>query len=455
MASSLCRSSPFATLALSFLACSALPSLAWGSPQVDTAAEAVPQVSVLLRDPARLAVHLVRHNQEVAAAAARASQARADLGTSRLLQNPVLDFSILDMPVGAENPGYSPQGFSNSAIYTVGLSQTIELGKRGPRIASAGLQLDSALASYADTLAQKMSEARVAFGRVVYLHAKQDVFDERLGTARQVIELERTRLAQGYLSGSDFDRLVLDTISLELEVDRNRSEGEAARAACAALLFADCTDAASSEKDLEDTAPLPSPLPDLSSALASRLDVRALELARRAALEDARGARRRAIPDVTVRLGYSEDRLIAAGDQPHTFQVGMTIPIPSFNRGQHDEAKAIARAEEIEHTLHTLLTKAGTDAQALLKRRELLLKSLRTLEETAVPRSATILESSLKAFRAGQISTTDLILARRTHMSLLLGLTDLKFEHFSLRSDLRRVLGLDVEEVRRAGARRP
>jgi hypothetical protein len=42
------------------------------------------------------------------------------------------------------------------------------------------------------------------------------------------------------------------------------------------------------------------------------------------------------------------------------------------------------------------------------------------------------------------VSLTDLLMARRTHVGFLLGVLDLKFDFFSVRSDLWRALGLDL-----------
>ena len=402
----------------------------------------------LLLDTRALGRWLLQHNREVAAAAARVEQARADVGGSRLLPNPSLDFSITQMPVGPENPGLPHQGFTNSAMYTVGLSQTIELGKRGPRIASAQLLLDAVRHAYVDTFAQKMAEARLAIGRVVYLKAKQAMLEERLGSARAVLALERSRLKQGYMSGNDYDRLLLDTITVEARTARNQAELDGALQLCQAAFHSPCVLGGSQETDLGAAAPLPTPLPDLEAALARRPDIQALQRARESALQDAKGARRRAIPDVTVRLGYLEDKLIAAGDQPHTFQLGLLVPLPAFNRGQHDAAKAQARAGEIELTAEAALIRARAEAQALLRRRSYVASTLERLVKNAVPLSSALIVSSLKAFNAGQFSTTDLLAVRRAHLALLISVRDLDFEHFTVRNDLRRTLGIDGEVAR-------
>jgi outer membrane protein, heavy metal efflux system len=410
----------------------------------DTAAP----VRQLLLDTRALGRWIVQHNREVAAALARVDQARADAGGSRLFLNPALDFAMAQMPVGPENSGYPRQGFANSTMYTVGLSQTIELGKRGPRIASAQLLLEATRLAYVDTFIQKIAEARVALGRVAYLKAKQAMLEERLSSAREVLALEKSRLKQGFMSSNDYDRLVLDTMTVEARTARNLAELDAALQVCGAALFSTCSPATVQDSDIDNAAPVPAKLPDLEAALARRPDIQALERARLSALQDAKGARRRAIPDLTVRLGYLEDRLVVAGNQPHTMQLGLAVPLPVFNRGQFDAAKARARAGEIELTADTVLRRARAEAQALVRRKTYVSTTLDRLETAAVPRSKALVASSLKAFNAGQFSTTDLLAVRRTHLALMITVHDLEFEFFSVRSELRRALALDGDVAR-------
>jgi hypothetical protein len=130
---------PAALLALSSLLLTPGRAAAAESAEVPTARVSV---AALLRQSSRLAAWLASHSPEIHAARARVAQSRADVRTSHLLQNPVLDASLANVPVSETNPpGLS---FNETAIYTVGLSETVELGKRGPRIAGAELRQKSA-----------------------------------------------------------------------------------------------------------------------------------------------------------------------------------------------------------------------------------------------------------------------------------------------------------------------
>ncbi|HEX5099661.1 MAG TPA: hypothetical protein VFV94_09190, partial [Polyangiaceae bacterium] len=76
----------------------------------------------LLRDPEGLASWLGDQSPVVRAARARARQASADVASSHLFPNPVLDASLSNVPITTTTP--AGLTFGETAIYGVGLSQT-------------------------------------------------------------------------------------------------------------------------------------------------------------------------------------------------------------------------------------------------------------------------------------------------------------------------------------------
>jgi cobalt-zinc-cadmium efflux system outer membrane protein len=427
------------------------PSFAEGAPDPAPGPEA--RADALLADPTALASWIRERNPDVGAAIERVEQSRADFRASRLHPNPSLNAGLSDVTVGATNP--PGLAFSDTAIYGLTLSETVEIGKRGPRAASAWLRLGAEHESYLAALNEATGDARYALGRIAYLRAKTAALEESLSAARQVLDLQRSRLENGDLSGNDHDRLLVDTMLLESDVTQNRSEYEAALAACRAVLRAPCAAGAADLQTLAAAVVLPEGLapaeaPSAEPPLGERPDLRALDLTRDSAREDARLARRRAIPDPVVALGYTRDRLTLSGDQPRALSFGVTLPLPIFDHGQQDAQKADHRAAELEDAAAALRERARSAIKALLEREATLENTLAALVGEALPRSKSVLDSTLSAFSQGELSMTDLLLARRTHNDLALRVMDLQFELFTTRSELRRALGLDAELARQA-----
>ena len=402
-------------------------------------------VTTLLADDRALLAWLGEHNKDVLAAAARVDQATAALRQDRLFPNPSLAGSVSDITAGETNPpGLTSK---ETAIYSTVLSETVEIGKRGPRIEAARLRLESERRSYLDVLGGVAAEARSSLGRVAYLGARQSVLEDSLASARQNVDLQRARVDNGDLSGNDFDRLLVDTMLLESEVAANAREAEAAAADCGAILAAACSVEAAGIDSVKGAAPLPEP-GDVRAAIDRRPDIQALALEREAAGEDARLARRRRIPDPSLSVGYTHDNLTVSGDQPRSWLFSIGLPLPIFDRGQHDARRAESRARELDFSAQALKDRGRADVQAMQERRVSLERTLGQLLEQAVPKSKGVLDATVGAMNRGGVSMTDLLLARRTHTDLLLKVMDLQFDLFTVRNDLRRALGLDADLAR-------
>ena len=376
----------------------------------------------------------------------------ADLAQSRLLPNPSLNAALNDVTVGATNP--PGLGFHDVAIYGVTLTQTVEIGKRGPRRRSAELRLAAGHESYRDALERcPGTGARGARSRRVPAESADAPWSENLADARQILGLERSRLDRGDISGNDYDRLLLDTTVLEADVSQNRSDYQGALEACAALLYAPCDDHDADIAAVEGAAELPALPANWEQEVAQRPDLRALDLEEQSARQDAVLAARRKIPDPSVSLGYTRDKLVISGDQPRTLAFGVSIPLPLFDRGQHEAARATLRADELHQSAAATLARARADVASLAERRATVEHILGELKGEALPRSKRVLDSTVAAVNRGQLSMTDLLLARRTHAELTLKVMDLQFGAFSARNDLRQALGLDVKADSKEGRR--
>jgi cobalt-zinc-cadmium efflux system outer membrane protein len=214
---------------------------------------------------------------------------------------------------------------------------------------------------------------------------------------------------------------------------------------------AEC-DAGDADVAVFDTAvEIPESLPAGEDYLERRPDIRSLERAAASARLEAVLARRRVIPDPNLAVGYTRDLLTISGDQPRTVQIGVGIPLPFFDRGQHDAARAEAHAAELRESAAALRERARSDVAALVERRRELDRVLGGLKAEALPRSKRVLDSTLAALGHGELSMTDLLLARRTHTDVVLKVMDLEFAAFAAASELRHALGLDGELARQGG----
>jgi outer membrane protein, heavy metal efflux system len=410
-------------------------------------------IATLLAEPDALVAWLSRTNPDVRAANARVAQANDQLGESRVWLNPTLGLGLSNIAIGRFNQLSSGTSRADALSYAIGLSQTFELGKRGPRSDAAELHRAASAEEYRGTLLGLMSDARAAMTRVAYLETRQQILQDSLLSAQSMAELTKIRLDRGDVSGVDHARLLLDAERVGREVSDNRSDLQDALADCEALLFAPCEPGGATLDAAEKSAGSQFAVDDLNDAIALRPDLRALQFEQRAALAEGTLHRRSSIPDPTLGVTYTRDYYEAAGNQPYTIAVAASIPLPLFDHGQYRARASEHRAEELSAVFSSIQRHAASDARSLLIRRRLLQKKLDDIQHGALPRSNEVVGSTTVAYQRGQISLTDLLIARREHAALELEEADTRFALFSVENELRRALGIDQNLVRTKAGR--
>lgn len=399
------------------------------------------RASELLADAQAMRTWIRAHQPEVQAAAARTREAEAATKDARLLPNPILTLGIAGVALGARNPRET--SFSETQNYQATLAETFELGKRSHRIRSADLHAQSLQAESKYLEATLLAEAREDLAKLVYLRERQRVLSERLQAARGIVELDQTRLDRGDVSGIDHSRLMLDVVNVERALADNANDLAAAQSACMTSLGTPCDgDIAADRLDSLIGPPPASVLARFAPAM--RPDIQAQRSEAEAQREQARLFENRVIPDPQVGVSYLHDNLTRAGNQPNTFGVFVSLPLPVSDRGQHQRTQALERAQQISAEARRLELTAQSEAQYLLRAERLMDQKLELLKARAVPLGSSVLDATEKAYRLGQVSMTDLLLARRQRAELALDLVDTRYALFQFRSQIQRVLGLDV-----------
>jgi cobalt-zinc-cadmium efflux system outer membrane protein len=446
-------------------------SIAWIACLVgDARAEPAPALRTLLAQPGELAAWLRERDPLIDAQRARLDAARAAARQTRTLPNPQLNLGVSDLVIGQTNAASGGAGSENpplslgkTLIFTAGVDQLIELGKRGPRQCAADLRVRAAAETATGTLGTRLGEATQTVGKLAYVAARRGVVAANLGAAEKLQASEQLRLDHSDLSALEFARIELDTQAIALQLARAGSDVAAAIAACSAVLYAACSADGLDDDALDAGAPLPAAQATAADA-ATAAAIHAIEArpARAASrLEalalgwDATLAHNRRIPDPTIGAGYTLDNLTVSGDQHQSLMVTLGIPLPVFDRGDHDEAAARASARAAAAEDRAAVRDAAGQVEALVAQRAQLEAAVARLTSDTVPKSARIVAQTRRAFDLGQASLSDLLLAERAHRDLQLELLDTRFDLFNVRAQLRQQLGLDDQAARDAGRRSP
>ena len=394
-------------------------------------------------DEAKLAAALWAHAPEVIDARSAAATAASDLHKARTLPNPQLDFTWGTMPIGTTNPPNLHDPWSNVPNYTVGISELIELGKRGPRAAAAAAQLEQARAQALATLATRFFALLDAIGDIAKNQARAGVLNAQVHAGEDTLVLERARAAKGETAAADLERAELEHMRLVAGRDSARSDLENARGACAAIVAEPCpafATARDARAYLRHAAASVAPRTWSPELERQRPDIAALDAALQAADEQATLARRRAIPDVTVRAGYTYDTFEAAGNQRQSAALGIQVPLPVFDHGQADLEAATAVLAKARDTRAALVGSARSALETAARQRELVASRI-TQMGGALQTARSVRTSMEGAARQGGASQLDVLLAQRAHQDLLLARTDLDAEAFEAALKIREAAG--------------
>jgi cobalt-zinc-cadmium efflux system outer membrane protein len=395
-------------------------------------------------DETTLAAAVWQQSREVIEARAAAGTAASELRRARTLPNPQLDFTWGTIPIGTTNPRELHDPLANVPNYSAGISELVELGKRGPRAAAAAAQLEQARAQALATFATRFFALLGAIGDIAKNQVRAGVFGGQVRAGDDVLRIERARAAKGETAETDVARSEVEQMRLRAQRDAALADLETARAACAAIVASPCPRFPSFRRAREFLrAALGADLPRAWSAEyeARRPDIAALDAALRAADEQATLARRHVIPDVTVRAGYTYDTFVASGNQRQSAALGVQMPLPVFDRGQADlqaAETALARARDARRAI---VASAAEALAAAARRRELTATRATHLRD-ALAKARAVRRSMEGAARQGGASQLEVLLARRAHQELLLDRTDLDADAYDAALKVREAAAL-------------
>lgn len=298
----------------------------------------------------------------------------------------------------------------NTRTETAQVSQVIELGgKRSARIAAAEqerkLALDDVNVRRADLRADVITaymEALTAQERVVLAQASVDL-------AHKSTDVTGRRVTAGKLSPVELTRANVAEASAALELTQANADLALAKRRLASLL--------ASTRPLDRTLQTPDAafarLPAWDD-LAGRLEG-APQLRRAQSTVSGRDAqvaleRAQRIPDVTVTLGAQRER------DPGRSQavVGLSVPLPLFNRNQGNMLAALRRADQARDDLEAerlRLTQALADAY---QRAEVATQQMTALHDRVLPAAQSAYEAAVTGFELGKFGFTDVLDAQRT-----------------------------------------
>jgi len=331
---------------------------------------------------------------------------------ARLRPNPEVSAEIEDIGLDGGHSGFS------EAEFTVSLSQLVELGgKRVRRMQLAAREKDVAAWDYEIARADVLKEVAGTFAELLSAQAKVQLDDESVQLAGQVLETVSARAEAGRVSPLEVARARTARSLSEIQAVRSKKGLDTARTRLASLWGDRMARFGRAQGDLDAVMDIP-PLEQLVNRAAGNPDLarwQAETERRRTAISVEKAA---AVSDLTVSFGGRATGVEEPGGGPHDWDhsllLGVSVPLPLFNRNQgairaaeHLLAKAgeERRAEDIR--VNTELAAAHQDLTAALS-------AVAALRKDILPAATEIYESVNEAYRQGKFGYLDVLDAQRT-----------------------------------------
>ncbi|MBI4624066.1 MAG: TolC family protein [Verrucomicrobia bacterium] len=298
---------------------------------------------------------------------------------------------------------------TGEAEFPVGLSQTVPLGRRLSKARQAEL-LEREVRARGLEVKQREIRRRVhsAFATTLYQEKAYQAQTEIQQNAEKAAATTRARVEAGDALREDLARVEMELARAKVEASRAGSLHQQSLVELAAAIG----DAALSVKSLAGTLEAAFEIPTLET-LAANLpahpeialadaDVRA----RNARVDLAKAER---IPDVKVDFLYR--RLEASKE--NAFDVGMSIPLPLFNRNQGRLREARAEVAAAEARSRMTQNELTTRLRQSHLRLSTALANSRTLKTEILAKADTVRRGAEARYAAGDISLADILPVRR------------------------------------------
>jgi outer membrane protein TolC len=140
-------------------------------------------------------------------------------------------------------------------------------------------------------------------------------------------------------------------------------------------------------------------------------------------------------------VGVSE--FIASGDNPNTFGLSLSLPLPLFDRNQANVGRAeldIRRASNDAERIEIVVRQEVADAARRVERAKTLLG---VFEGGMLERADNALRVAEKSYKTGAISLLELLEAQRTYLETRAQYLRAQYDYRQSRVDLRSAIGSD------------
>ena len=360
---------------------------------------------------------MIRSKKDLKARALEIPQARADVLTASLRANPILFADSQLVPYGS----YSNRRPGGPVQYDVNLSIPFDVtGKRRARTDSAARAVRVLEAQYCDAVRRQIANLYATY--VDGLAARETVRYSRAAVEglSQIESVARSRLKANATTPGEFNRTLIqrEVAAVEL-VQAEESLADALRTLGVLLDLPPATaegiairGALNPRVDLAmDSARL------VSSAIRARPDLQSFRLGIDRANSDVRLAVAERYPDVYVLAQpYTfQDNSPFNAKSSHSWAIGVTAPVPLFNRNQGNIQRARLNVTQSQLELAALERQVEAEVRRAERQYLVARNGVDRIEREMLPAAKQVLGEAIRLYQGGEAEFVAYVNARRDY----------------------------------------
>jgi cobalt-zinc-cadmium efflux system outer membrane protein len=337
------------------------------------------------------------NNPDLAAARQDIGVAEGERLQAGLIPNPVLSWEAEDTR-------------RDTRTTTVMLSQALELGgKRGARIDAASRGQDAARIELERRGNELRGDVMQAFYAAARAEAGLDLAQQSLSLAERGLQVADGRARAGKLSPVEATRAQVQLAETELSVRRAQTLKASTHRDLARV-----TGAARVDFEQLHDADLSPGKPPLNARLLTSISQAAELRLAQAQIEQCEAAlgseRAQRVPDLTVSVGSQYSR----EDRERINVVGLSMPLPLFDRNQGNVLAASRRADQARDLRNATELKIRTQVQTALDQWAAASHDVEAFNALILPSAKSAVDAATRGFEMGKFGFLEVLDAQRT-----------------------------------------
>lgn len=345
----------------------------------------------------------LKHNPGLSAFSHELRAGEAAVLQAGALPNPVLDLT-------GENLDNSRLRQDGDRTTSIQIGQLIELGgKRAARIRTAETGRDLANWDYETKRSDVLSQVSQYFIDTMAAQQARQLAGESLKLAQDVADAVSRRVRAGKVSPIEETKARLALSAAQIEADQAGRQLAAARGSLSSMWSNPAPLFESAAGDL-GTFPV---LPDyerLAGRIRNNPDLArwSTEIAHRQAGVDA--AKAKAVPDITVSVG----RRRFSQFEDHAYMLGVSIPIPLFDRNRGGILEAHRRLDKVMDEQRAAENRLLAELARSFQRLSAIRTEIEILSSDILPGARSAYDGAAKGYQLGKFGILDVLDAQRT-----------------------------------------